>query len=194
MEVVQVNLLIPASIGVVLLESFISRRFRSTNQHSDRRSYFFDRYYFWIMALAISFCFFVGILLTKVLNLPRFTSPLWAALGIGLIIIGYILRFYAIAALDGGFSVILHVASDQKLIATGPYAYVRHPSYSGSLLAILGLGVISGDISVLVFLLLATVSLMLVRIKREETMLSAHLAGYAAYRAHTRSLIIPWIL
>lgn len=176
------------------MERFIGWHFRSTEPHPDRRSHFFDKYYFWIIALAILFSFYLGIGLSKALHQPRFISPVWASLGVGLVIIGYILRFYAIAALDGGFSVILHVASDQKLITTGPYAYVRHPSYTGSLLAILGLGMLSGYVFVLVFLLLFTVSLMLGRIKREEMILNAHLAGYTAYSRHTRSLLIPWIL
>lgn len=57
-------------------------------------------------------------------------------LGISLIIIGLILRIVAMLTLKKHFN--LRIEKPQKIIRTGIYHYVKHPSYWGSLMIILG--------------------------------------------------------
>jgi protein-S-isoprenylcysteine O-methyltransferase len=50
------------------------------------------------------------------------------------------LRWAAILALGRFFTVDVAVQSDHRVIQHGPYRYMRHPSYTGALLQVLGLG------------------------------------------------------
>ena len=84
------------------------------------------------------------------------------------------------------------VGRDQPVISTGPYAYVRHPMYSGSLVMILGIPLALGSAwALLAFAALA--ALIVVRLLDEERFLVAGLPGYAAYRARTPARLIPHV-
>lgn len=52
---------------------------------------------------------------------------------------GLIIRWHAIAHLGRFFTVNVAIAANHHLIDTGPYRIVRHPSYTGALMAFLGL-------------------------------------------------------
>ena len=75
-------------------------------------------------------------------------------LGGVLFILGLILRWYSIIYLGQIFTVNVTIAADHRVIDTGPYRFVRHPSYSGSLLEFLGFGIIFGNWLSLVLLVL----------------------------------------
>ena len=61
-------------------------------------------------------------------------------IGFALVFVGLIIRWSAILALKRYFTADVAVASGQKLVDTGLYAIVRHPSYSGAILSFIGLG------------------------------------------------------
>lgn len=67
-------------------------------------------------------------------------EPLFVA-GLVLMGSGLTLRWWAVAALGSNFSVEVGIQPEQELIAVGPYRWVRHPSYTGSLLTIIGVGI-----------------------------------------------------
>lgn len=78
-----------------------------------------------------------------------------------------------------------------SLIESGAYRLIRHPIYSGLVLAAIGWGLVTGSIVVntlagLLFLLFAGKS------RREEAWLIEAHPGYAAYQRRTKRLI-PWI-
>lgn len=78
----------------------------------------------------------------------------------------------------------------QRVISTGPYAYVRHPMYSGMILFFAGVPLLLGSwwglaIAPLFLVLLA------VRIRIEERTLIAGLPGYADYAARVRYRLLP---
>ena len=54
--------------------------------------------------------------------------------------LGLALRVWAIAALGGAFRTTIEVDPEQTVVSTGPYRWVRHPSYSGLLLMVAGFG------------------------------------------------------
>lgn len=155
---------------------------------------FFDRFYFWIMGGVILSSFCLGLLLSRVLHCADSIPSYGMGLGLLLIVLGYALRLYSIATLKGGFSAVLRVQPGQKTVTTGPFAYVRHPSYTGSWLGLLGLGLLSENPVILVILAVSTLSLMLIRIRREEALLVAHLPGYLEYLQMTRRRILPGLL
>jgi protein-S-isoprenylcysteine O-methyltransferase Ste14 len=63
-----------------------------------------------------------------------------AVLGLGLLLLGIIIRWTAIYTLGKYFTGTVLIKNDHQLIRSGLYKYLRHPSYSGALLAHLGLG------------------------------------------------------
>jgi protein-S-isoprenylcysteine O-methyltransferase len=77
---------------------------------------------------------------------------------------------------------------DPVLVTNGPYAFVRHPIYTGAILALFG-GVLTGSI-VAVALFIISIFFCLHRIKKEEgAMLSLFPGRYPAYQAHARKFI-----
>ncbi|MCW3084334.1 MAG: isoprenylcysteine carboxylmethyltransferase family protein [Bacteroidetes bacterium] len=61
--------------------------------------------------------------------------------GLFLIVLGVQLRFMAISRLGKMFTVDVTIRKDHALNTSGMYKYLRHPSYSASLISFLGLGV-----------------------------------------------------
>lgn len=114
----------------------------------------------------------------------------WPATGLGLFAAGTILRWWSIWHLGRFFTVNVAVAADHRVVDTGPYRFVRHPSYTGLLLQFAGLGLTLGTVpSVAVAFILPTIAL-LHRIRVEEAALRAHLPNsYPAYAARTKKIV-----
>ncbi len=85
------------------------------------------------------------------------------------------------------------IKEGHELVEAGPYRYVRHPIYTGILVAVLGTGIASGQARHL--LILAVVSALLwVELKVEESlMLRQFPQSYPDYRRRTKALI-PFLL
>jgi len=62
-------------------------------------------------------------------------------MGVTFIVVGAAFRWYAIRALGKYFSVQLGVQPGQTVMKAGPYRWIRHPSYTGSLITLLGFGI-----------------------------------------------------
>jgi len=62
-----------------------------------------------------------------------------------LCVLGLAVRWRAIIYLGRFFTINVAVAADQHLVDSGPYHFIRHPCYAGSLLIILGLGLCMGN-------------------------------------------------
>ena len=124
------------------------------------------------------------------LGLIRSGGPWIPLLALALLVVGLAIRWAAIVSLGRFFTVDVAIHADHRVIRTGPYRFVRHPSYSGLLLAFLGVGVALGSwVSLLVLMIPISIALA-ARIATEERAL--HLAlgpEYAAYCAHTRRLV-----
>ncbi len=115
-------------------------------------------------------------------------------LGILLMNAGIAFRLYAIYVLGASFTTTVAVAPEQTLIETGPYRLIRHPSYTGLLITLLGLGLSSTNwLSLLVLMGCALIGLSY-RIYVEEHVLQEHLGQrYQEYMRHTKRLI-PFVL
>ena len=112
--------------------------------------------------------------------------PLAAAL----FVIGLALRWYAIIYLGRLFTVNVAIAADHPLIDSGPYRYIRHPSYTGALLAFLGLGISFGNIVSFALVVVPPCVAFMRRIAIEEAALARALGErYVLYMARTKRLI-----
>lgn len=80
----------------------------------------------------------------------------------------------------------------QRVVTTGPYAYVRHPMYAGALLYFVGTPLLLGSWYGLAFAPVLVAALAF-RIVMEERTLTAGLAGYADYAARVCYRLIPGV-
>jgi protein-S-isoprenylcysteine O-methyltransferase Ste14 len=78
------------------------------------------------------------------------------------------------------------------VVRSGPYAYVRHPGYAGSLLAHLMLPLILGSLWALVPAVIGT-ALFVVRTWLEDRTLQAELPGYRDYAHDVRWRLVPGV-
>ncbi len=122
-------------------------------------------------------------------------GPLWVprVAGASLAGLGIALRAWAIRALGASFTQVVAVRAGQELVTAGPYRYVRHPGYAGSLLSLAGLGLTLGNWGSLVILVAGTVVGHLPRIRVEERALEEQFGD--AYRRfeHERKRLIPGV-
>jgi protein-S-isoprenylcysteine O-methyltransferase Ste14 len=110
----------------------------------------------------------------------------------GLIVmwLGLAIRFWAIAALGRAFRTTVEVDPGQAVVSTGPYRWVRHPSYGGLLLIVAGFGLATGNWLALVICIVLPLPALLRRIRVEEAELTGVLGDrYRAYQAQTKRLI-----
>lgn len=131
-----------------------------------------------------------------------FVSAIWVAghfsggwqllAGVGLLLMwtGLAIRIWAVLALGASFRTTVEVDAGQRLVDTGPYRFVRHPSYTGILLLAIGYGVTLNSWLSLAILLVVPLATTLRRISVEEATMADVLGDpYRAYRRRTKRLL-----
>jgi protein-S-isoprenylcysteine O-methyltransferase Ste14 len=112
-------------------------------------------------------------------------------IGDALIAIGFLLVFFVVKVNTYAASTI-QLAEDQKVVSTGPYAFVRHPMYAGSFPILIGtplaLGSWWGLSALIVF-----VPALIWRLVNEESFLRKNLRGYTEYSARVRYRLVPYL-
>lgn len=161
----------------------ITRRSGSVDPSRDRRS-------LTMIWAAITVAVAGGIIAA---NNLRFAALPYGWLGwFGLILFaaGLLLRWYSIIHLGRFFTVDVSIAAGHTVIETGPYRFVRHPSYSGALLAFVGFGLCLRNWAALPVLLVPITVAFLWRIHVEERALIEALGNdYRQYAGRTKRLI-----
>jgi protein-S-isoprenylcysteine O-methyltransferase Ste14 len=112
------------------------------------------------------------------------------AVGILLFAAGAALRWASFWALGQYFTFTVDVSTDQDVVTRGPYRVVRHPGYTGGLLAMIGIGVIYANWVGLAGYVLPCLGIIIWRIRIEEAaLLKTAGAPYRAYAAHHKRLV-----
>jgi protein-S-isoprenylcysteine O-methyltransferase Ste14 len=127
-----------------------------------------------------------------------FVTPLaipgngWGALVVGVLVMcaGVAIRLWAVIALGRFFRPVVVLQSDHRVITEGPYRLVRHPSYTGILLAQAGFGIALGNFLSIAICVAIPLLLLQSRIAHEEEALDSGLGDeYRAYAARTSRLV-----
>jgi protein-S-isoprenylcysteine O-methyltransferase len=183
-----VNLPQPYILGLVVCASelclTLTRRSRPDAASRDRKSLAL----IWLVNLA---SIGLGVLLA-------FTLPAWAlpwsdrlyVLGFCLFVPGLVLRWFSIIYLGRSFTANVAIAADHQLIDSGPYRLIRHPSYTGALLILLGFGLCVGNLASLlvIFVPIFIVCLWRMRIE-EQALIEAFGERYRLYMQRTKRLV-----
>jgi protein-S-isoprenylcysteine O-methyltransferase Ste14 len=137
---------------------------------------------------------FVGLLVISAFD-RRFgwsrVPPYVSLIGDALVAIGFLFVFFVLKVNTYAASTI-QIAEDQKVISTGPYAFIRHPMYAGSMPILIGtpLALASwwGLTALIVF-----VPGLIWRLLNEESFLRRNLPGYSEYSHNVRYRLVPYV-
>jgi protein-S-isoprenylcysteine O-methyltransferase Ste14 len=174
------------AIGFLMVEIFLLARRRSRD--AKRQSDSGTLRLVWIL---ISCGCVVGFWLAPQVTFLSWPDSLAVVLAADLLLTaGVALRIWAIVHLGRFFTVDVAIQEGQRVVQDGPYRFVRHPSYSGSMLALLGLACLT--FNWLGFLVIIGCSLVAytLRISVEEKVLVQNLGEeYRRYAERTKRLI-----
>jgi protein-S-isoprenylcysteine O-methyltransferase Ste14 len=173
-----------------VLES-VAARSRKSGDSSRAR----DRGSYWVIIGGLWFSLAVAFAMPFVFpqaSIMRYRISVFYA-GVGLMLGGLAFRFYAMAVLGRSFTYDVAVRSDQTVVDAGPYRYIRHPSYSGALLTVAGVGLALGNWASFVALIIVMGCAYAYRMAVEEAALLDGLGEpYRQYMLRTRRLV-PFI-
>lgn len=122
----------------------------------------------------------------------------WSAVSAYIVVLGDVLVALGLLVVFFVFrentftSATIEIATDQKVISTGPYSLVRHPMYSGAFIMLLGVPIALGSW----WGLLAVIPVIIVIVARlfdEEKFLAQSLVGYPEYLNRVLYRLIPFV-
>ena len=123
-------------------------------------------------------------------TLPGMPAVAWVGVAIGTV--GFFLRLWSLLVLRERFTRTLLVQEGHEIERSGPYSFIRHPGYLGSLLCLNGIALASGNTLVLIASIVVTCAAYRYRIRVEDAMLvTAFGEAYESYRRSTGALL-PW--
>jgi protein-S-isoprenylcysteine O-methyltransferase Ste14 len=151
---------------------------------------------FWLAGLVVLAATNAALYLAPRLVPAAAIRPGAAAFAAGFVIMmgGIALRGWSFRTLGRYFTFTVMVSADQPVVSSGPYRWLRHPSYTGILLVSAGIGLASANWAGLAALVLLPLALILLRIRTEENALLAMLGEkYRSYALrHKRLVPLVW--
>lgn len=115
-------------------------------------------------------------------------DPAASAPGVLLVALGLGFAVWARRWLGANWSARVTVKEGHSLVTSGPYRIVRHPIYSGGLLALLGTALAQGELRGFLALALAFVAF-LIKSRFEEARMRAVFPEYERYAKRTPALV-----
>ncbi len=149
----------------------------------DQRSTRFIGLAYFVSVLALLASWLLSVLKGGVL--PDWIGWLGVLLSIG----GLFVRRWAHHTLGTFYTRTLKVLKEQYIVREGPYRYIRHPGYLGSILIWAGVSLATANWIVFAIVLAVMLAAYHYRMDVEEQMLLETQEGYADYRSQTKRLI-----
>jgi protein-S-isoprenylcysteine O-methyltransferase Ste14 len=150
---------------------------------------------FWVLYVCIAGSVLLSLALGRSDHLPWPGGRLWPVVaGLVLVVAGVALRAWAIITLGRFFQYQIRIQAGHTVVTNGPYRSVRHPSYTGIILAIAGYALATGDVYSLVAALALSAAGLTIRIRAEERQLREALGDDYAEFATRRKRLIPGVL
>ena len=182
-----------------LLMLFISEIFIFVYAHEkkDRKVISRDRGTKWLLYLNFIVCIFISFYnvskkafdFIRMMKLPGFCIEL----GIGLMLLGIVIRVSAVLTLRKAFTLNVQVTSRQKLITLGLYQKIRHPAYTGNILSLVGVALALRNLLSVITVFCCCIICYQIRITVEETVLKNRFGDeYTSYQHNTYKLF-PFI-
>jgi len=113
--------------------------------------------------------------------------------GLCLMAAGTIFRVWCIRTLGKFFTATVKTQEKQRVITSGAYKLVRHPSYSGAFIAAVGSSIFMHAVFAAIFTFIVLLVAYYIRIKaEEETLVGEFGKDYEDYRKRTKKLV-PWV-
>lgn len=119
-------------------------------------------------------------------------STALAAVGLVIVLCGLGFAVWARVHLGRNWGMPMSRKEEPELVTSGPYRLVRHPIYTGLLLAVVGTALAVDLIALALAAIVAALFWYSARVE-ERNMTAAFPTAYPAYRAHTR-MLIPFVL
>jgi protein-S-isoprenylcysteine O-methyltransferase Ste14 len=131
----------------------------------------------------------VGLPFLPVFRFLNFTPGLVVdSIGLTICITGWVFFVWARQNLGRNWSGNVSIQEGQELITSGPYRYLRHPMYSGGLVACIGSAIVVGGL--FIFLLVLLTPVFVWRTSAEDTLMEQQFPReYPAYKKRTKALI-----
>jgi protein-S-isoprenylcysteine O-methyltransferase Ste14 len=118
-------------------------------------------------------------------------SPIIAAIGTVLFVSGIALAIWARVHLGRNWGMPMTKKAEPELITSGPYRFVRHPIYSGLLLALLGTALVTNLLGLIITAILGVYFNYSATVE-EKDLTEIFPTAYPAYRSRTR-MLIPFV-
>jgi protein-S-isoprenylcysteine O-methyltransferase Ste14 len=117
----------------------------------------------------------------------------WLTIGLGsaVVALGIALRLWAARTLGWFFTQSVALRPDHRVVATGPYRFVRHPAYSALLVSMIGLGLTLGNALSVAVMIVGFFAAHIPRIRVEERVLEEGLGDEYRRFERTRKRLIP---
>jgi len=120
-------------------------------------------------------------------------AAVWLVAAAVLVWGGIAFRLWAVLTLGRFFRTSVLVHDDHKLITRGPYRRLRHPSYTGTFVTVLGIGMFMGNWLSIVLSLSLTMIAFGIRMAAEEQALAGKFGEAYAERRRNTWAVIPFI-
>jgi len=164
--------------------ALLARRLKAGPQHEKE----------WSQKVIVSLVFvtFFAFIIFPILDYRYAFSPVPAfvsLIGNAIVVISFLFIFWVVRTNSWAASNI-RVEEGQQVINGGPYAYVRHPMYAGTIWLYVGIPLALGSWWTIV-LIVPFIPVLLWRLLDEERILRRDLSGYTEYMQEVRYRLIP---
>jgi protein-S-isoprenylcysteine O-methyltransferase Ste14 len=128
------------------------------------------------------------------LHLSDAIPPWLQSTGLAVVAAAYALVLWAMRV-NRFFSSVVRIQFDrgQRVVASGPYSFIRHPGYAAGILIVLASGIALGSWLAAAFLVVTTSPFLFYRVITEDRVLLTELPGYREYAGRVRWRLIPGV-